>query len=412
MYGDSGVPRFPEGSRPLDGSQHDGFEPGGLMSLLALLAVVALACTNGSNDNFKGVATLYGSGTTTYGRALAWATATTLAGSLLAVALAGRLVEVFSGKGLVPDVVAASPAFVTAVALGAALTLLAATRFGLPVSTTHALTGGLLGAGWVAAGSTMDVSVLGKSIVLPLLVSPVAAAAMAAVVYPAARRARRAFGVESETCACVGTELRPIARAHSVTGPPPTGSRYPAVAAVANVAMTTAFDSTHACAERYGNRVVGVSAQSVLDALHFLSAGAVSFARGLNDAPKIFALLVAARLLSAETGLVVIGSAMAVGGLLGARKVAETMSHKITPLSAGQGFVANGTTALLVLVASRFGMPVSTTHVTTGGLFGIGLSTASVRWRTVTTILAAWVTTLPLAAALGALAYVVTSRIS
>jgi PiT family inorganic phosphate transporter len=81
------------------------------------------------------------------------------------------------------------------------------------------------------------------------------------------------------------------------------------------------------------------------------------------------------------------------------------MSRGITAMNPGQAFTANLATALLVLVASRFGLPVSTTHVSCGALFGIGLVTRQARWRTIGRILVAWVTTLPLAATLaGALA--------
>lgn len=71
--------------------------------------------------------------------------------------------------------------------------------------------------------------------------------------------------------------------------------------------------------------------------------------------------------------IVVIAVAMLLGGLFNARRVAETMSRKITPITQGQGLSANLATALLVIFASKFGMPVSTTHVSVGALFGIGL---------------------------------------
>jgi PiT family inorganic phosphate transporter len=71
----------------------------------------------------------------------------------------------------------------------------------------------------------------------------------------------------------------------------------------------------------------------------------------------------------------------------------------------GQGFTANLMTSLIVVGASRFGMPVSTTHVSCGALFGIGAVTGQARWATIGKILAAWVTTLPLGAALGAASY-------
>jgi PiT family inorganic phosphate transporter len=147
---------------------------------------------------------------------------------------------------------------------------------------------------------------------------------------------------------------------------------------------------------------MGLSAQRVLDLLHFSSAGAVCFARALNDTPKIFAMLLVAKALPQSAGLALVGGVMALGGVVQARKVADTMANKITPLNAGQGFVANFTTALLVIGASRLGLPVSTTHVATGGIFAIGMVNRTARARTIFTILGAWLTTLPLAAALGA----------
>jgi PiT family inorganic phosphate transporter len=94
---------------------------------------------------------------------------------------------------------------------------------------------------------------------------------------------------------------------------------------------------------------------------------------------------------------------MAIGGLLGARRVAETISHRVTTMNAEQGFAANVTTAILVLFASRFGLPVSTTHVSSGSLFGLGAVTRQARWDTIVHIALAWVVTLPCAAVLAAL---------
>src|SRR5436189_3142187 len=95
--------------------------------VVILLAVACLAYANGANDNFKGVATLFGSGTANYRGALIWATITTLLGSLTAVLLAGTLLKNFSGRGLVGDDLAAQPDFVAAVGLAAGLTVLLAT---------------------------------------------------------------------------------------------------------------------------------------------------------------------------------------------------------------------------------------------------------------------------------------------
>src|SRR5262249_20131365 len=157
---------------------------------LIVMAVVVLAYSNGANDNFKGVATLFGSRTANYRTALVWATFTTLSGSLLALALPPGLVETFQGKGVVPDPLTTPPTFRFAVGFGAALTVLLATRLGLPVSTTHALTGGLLGAGLLAAGADLQFASLGRSFVLPLLLSPVAALALTVLIYPLFRWSR------------------------------------------------------------------------------------------------------------------------------------------------------------------------------------------------------------------------------
>ena len=102
---------------------------------------------------------------------------------------------------------------------------------------------------------------------------------------------------------------------------------------------------------------------------------------------------------------------MALGGLLNARRVAETMSRKITRMNPGQGFTANLVTSLLVAGASRLGLPVSTTHVAVGALFGIGVVNGTARARTILSIVLAWITTLPLAALLAASSYLLLRRI-
>jgi PiT family inorganic phosphate transporter len=140
------------------------------LSILLFVALAGLfvAYANGANDNFKGVATLFGSGTTRYGRALAWATATTFAGSMMSIVWAQELVRRFSGKGFVPDMLAGTPEFVLAVASGAGLTVILATRFGFPLWTNHSLVGGILGAGAVLAGPELRLGALGRGVALPL----------------------------------------------------------------------------------------------------------------------------------------------------------------------------------------------------------------------------------------------------
>ena len=91
--------------------------------ILVLLfgATCFLAYSNGANDNFKGVASLFGSRTCTYRTAVSWATITTFAGSTASIVLAQSLLKKFSGKGLVPDVLVTSEHFLLAVVIGAAV---------------------------------------------------------------------------------------------------------------------------------------------------------------------------------------------------------------------------------------------------------------------------------------------------
>ena len=168
-------------------------------------------------------------------------------------------------------------------------------------------------------------------------------------------------------------------------------------------ALDLDVDDVASCRVRYQGELVGVTVQSLLDGAHFVSAGMVSFARGLNDTPKIAALLLVGNLLSPTNAIIGVAAAIAFGGWMSARRVAETMSHRITDMNSGQGFTANIVTGALVIGASSLGMPVSTTHVSCGSLFGIGAVTRQARWQTISEILLAWVITLPVAGALGAL---------
>ena len=362
-----------------------------------VLAALWLAYGNGANDNFKGVATLYGSDTTTFKGALLWASATTFAGSLVSVLFAHKLVRTFSGKGLVSDSLAGSPSFAVAVGLGAALTIFLATYLGMPTSTTHALIGGLLGTG-IAASSQINTGALLTKFAIPMLTSPVMAIVIAGVLYSLLRVIRLRSHLKKETCLCIGSGIKQpvLVSANGALMSQTTG-------------LEITLDETAQCVERYQGDIAGIDAQKSLDAMHYLSAGAVCFSRAVNDTPKIAALLLSTAFLPPAIGIGLIGLAITLGGLIQSRQIAETMSKRITDLSPGQGFTANITTAFLVLGASNFGVPVSTTHVSCGAIFGIGAATQSGKWNTISKILLTWVTTLPLAALVSGLLYKVVS---
>lgn len=311
-----------------------------MLITLLVLAVIVVAFTNGANANFKGVASLYGSGTTTLRTAAIWGTVTTFAGSLTALWLATGLLLAFRGRGIVADEFVTSADFLCAVAFGAAATSFLATRFGFPVSTTHALVGALVGVGLVAA-PRVELSALGNTFLVPLFFSPVLAAMLGGIVY----------------FLLIRSMLLPTERT-------PT-----------------------------------------LDILHFISTGAASFARGLNDTPKIAAPLFLVSGLEAEWGIFLVASAMALGGLLDIDRVAETLGKKVTGMNPGEGFAVSLVTASLVTTASLHSLPVSTTHVSVGSLFGMGVVAGKVYWRKVGEILFVWMSTVPCAAVLGAITY-------
>lgn len=96
---------------------------------------------------------------------------------------------------------------------------------------------------------------------------------------------------------------------------------------------------------------------------------------------------------------------MVAGGLLNAKRVAMTMSERITAMNRGQGFTTNLVTAALVTLASQWGLPVSTTHVSCGSLFGLGTVNRSARWGVIRNIVLLWLVTLPLAALCAAAIY-------
>jgi inorganic phosphate transporter, PiT family len=375
------------------------------MIVLVLLVLITLfvAYANGANDNFKGVATLYGASVLDYKKALIIATIATFAGCFASVYIAEGLIKAFSGKGLVPDTLTASPIFLLAVATGAGATVILATWLGFPISTTHGLTGALVGAGFIAAGDDLNLAVLGSAFFLPLLLSPLIAILLTMPLSNMGHGLTERLGLTKESCVCVGP-----------------GQFVPA-AAFAEASISERLNSTHqghalptltlatgtapACLDKYNGSVFGMTAQKVIDGLHYTSAAAVSFARGLNDTPKIVSLLLVVQALNVELNALAVAIAMAAGGWLNARKVAATMSKKMSKMNDGQALTANLVTALMVIVASRLGLPVSTTHVSVGAITGIGLVNRSARWRMLSQILLSWFLTLPVAATIAAAVY-------
>lgn len=346
------------------------------MSYALAAAVLLLAFSNGANDNFKGVATLWGTGRYGYRAVLLWGTLATLAGALLGGVLAGGLVKIFNGSQFLAPAVSLDAGFLAAVALGAAATVLVATALGAPVSTTHALAGSLVGAGLLAVGAAgVKWAAVMSTIALPLLVSPLLAMGVTAGAYPLLDRWLR-----SRSCICL-TEPAPLLLGGGETASAARG-------------LLPGLRVAHRSDCARGDEL---SRWNTEELVHWGSAGLISFSRGLNDAPKIAALVLSAQFLAPAMSYLLVAAAMAAGGLAAAARVARTMSRRVTRIEPVTGLTANLAAALLVGAASGGSLPVSTTHVALGGIFGVGLHhRRQTDWGLVRQIVLAWGVTLPL----------------
>jgi PiT family inorganic phosphate transporter len=157
--------------------------------------------------------------------------------------------------------------------------------------------------------------------------------------------------------------------------------------------------------------------------LHLISSGAYSLSHGLNDAQKtmgiITVLLYSTGYLHGEFAVphwVAISCylAIALGTLTGGWKIIETMGSRITKLSQHQGFSASMGGSIIVFAASWMGIPVSTTHTITGSIIGAGTArrASAVRWGVAGNVITAWLITIPASAAVGALFYLLVTLIS
>lgn len=166
-------------------------------------------------------------------------------------------------------------------------------------------------------------------------------------------------------------------------------------------------------------RVTSRSAEGMFRKLHLVSSAAYSLGHGANDAQKtmgiITVLLYSQGLLQGEFHVphwVVLSCylAIALGTLSGGWKIIETMGTRITKLSHHQGFCASAGGSVMLFAASAFGIPVSTTHTITGCVVGVGAArrASAVRWGVAGRIVVAWLITIPASAAVGAAFYMLT----
>jgi PiT family inorganic phosphate transporter len=161
-------------------------------------------------------------------------------------------------------------------------------------------------------------------------------------------------------------------------------------------------------------------AEKSFRAMHLVSSAAYSLSHGLNDAQKtmgiITVLLYSTGYLSGEFEVphwvaIACYIAIAMGTATGGWRIIETMGSRITKLSQHQGFSASTAGSIVIFGASWLGIPVSTTHTITGSIIGAGVArrASAVRWGVAREVVTAWIITIPASAAVGALFYGLTT---
>ncbi len=316
---------------------------------IVVATAIAFDFTNGFHDTANAVATSVSTRAMSPRMAVAMSATLNFVGAFLSLEVAATI-----AKGIV-DADLVTPPIVFAGLVGAIAWNLATWWLGLPSSSSHALIGGVVGASLAANGSDAVLwSGLVQKVAIPAVVAPVLALIVA------------------------GIAILLIYRI--------VGRRSPGV-------VSRGF--------RLGQLVSG--------ALFSLS-------HGTNDAQKtmgiIFLALVANGNLAASADvpawvIIASASAIAAGTYAGGWRIIRTMGTRIIKMDPAQGFAAQGVGAAVILSASHVGFPLSTTHVANGGIMGAGAAKrlSAVRWGVAGNIVAAWVLTLPSAAAVGALTY-------
>jgi inorganic phosphate transporter, PiT family len=321
-----------------------------LMLLAVLVLAVVFDYINGFHDTANAIATSVAT------RALRPRHAIVMAASFNFIgAFAGTAVAQTIGAGLV-DEETTTQAVIAAALLGAIAWNVFTWYLGLPSSSSHALIGGLLGATVVAAGpSALNPDGIVNKVLIPMVTSP-------------------AIGF-----------------------------------LVAFALMVTLYWIFRNAPRHPLNRV--------FRRLQVLSAGFMAFSHGSNDAQKTMGIitlaLFSAGLIDSVTVptwvIVVSATALSLGTAVGGWRIMHTMGHRVVKLEPVHGFAAETTAATVLFTTAHLGMPVSTTHVISSAIMGVGSARGvrGVRWGVARGILAAWIITLPAAGAAAALAWIV-----
>ncbi|MFF5205581.1 anion permease [Streptosporangium sp. NPDC000396] len=320
-----------------------------LLLFIVVGTALAFDFTNGFHDTANAVATSIVTGALRPHTAVALSAILNFLGAFLSLEVVATIAQ-----GIV-DVRAITLTVLFAGLVGGMVWNLVTWYFGIPSSSSHALIGGVVGAAFLAAGtSAIKGPGIVSNVLVPALLSPLAAVLVAAV----------------------GTHL-----VYAIIRNVPARIRGP------------------------GFRIGQIG-----------SASLVSLAHGTNDAQKTMGIITLALIINgtidrnATTPVwVIVSSAtvIALGTYAGGWRIIRTVGKGLTEIESPQGFAAEGSAAALILAASYSGFPLSTTHVCCGAIVGSGLGrrVVEVRWGLAARILMTWLATLPAAALLGAAAW-------
>lgn len=379
------------------------------------MAVIGLALLfdffNGVNDAANSVATIVATRVLSPVAAVGLAAVMNLAGPLLF----GTAVAKAVGAGLVDINVVTTNLLAAAVTGGIVATALA-TLFGLPISVSHSLVGGLLGAGFAAAG-------------LDAILLPTATEALLAGYW---------IGVGLLGGGIVGFVGGAAAGSDKLSTPTfvagAVGSAVTLVYAIASgnlnlsdlggtlifivfspfLGFLGAFTLGNGIIRTVGG-ADSAKANWWFRKLQLVSVSAFSLSHGTNDAQKTMGVIAA--LLFANGAIdsfyipfwVIVAAAVAIalGTFVGGWRVVETVGHRLTKLEPYQGFSAETAGAGVLFWMASLGVPVSTTHAITGSIMGVGATRrlTAVRWQVARHIMGAWILTIPVAGAVSWLVY-------
>ncbi|MDZ7949593.1 MAG: anion permease [Nostoc sp. DedQUE12b] len=407
--------------------------------LITLLFVALLAFyvawNLGANDVANAMGTSVGSKAVTLKQALIIAGVLEFTGAVL---FGHEVTETLATKIANPALFAATPQiFVTGmvtVLISCGVWLQIATSRGLPVSSSHAVVGAIAGFSWVALGvNAIDWSSIGL-ITIGWILTPLISGAIAALFYSQIKhwildQPNQVVQLQ-EWIPWLSTLLLGVFGVivlPSLTEPltnfviEQVGFTIPAYDIPLLTGAVAAVGLTIISWRQLGDKgdkgeILSNPVERLFGRFQLLSACFVAFAHGSNDVGNAIAPLAAIVYIN-RTGsvptdgitiplwILILGGAGIVGGLaVWGKKVIATIGENIIALQPSSGFCAELATATTILIASRLGLPVSTSHALVGGVVGIGLvqNLKSIKFQTLKGIAAAWLITIPVSAALSA----------